>query len=94
MIDRKDEAIPYLLQIMEELKEDEETFLGEPYRYDHLFAMYLLAQFRVKELYPLLVKILLKTGNLADEILGDTIAEGWGKFSPRCITAIPNRSCG
>lgn len=65
---------------MEELKEDEETFLGEPYRYDHLFAMYLLAQFRVKELYPLLVEILLKTGNLADEILGDTIAEGLGQI--------------
>ncbi|MED4955282.1 DUF1186 domain-containing protein [Paenibacillus macerans] len=80
IIDHKDEAIPYLLQIMEELKEDEETFLGEPYRYDHLFAMYLLAQFRVKELYPLLVEILLKTGNLADEILGDIIAEGLGQI--------------
>lgn len=65
---------------MEGLKEDQESFLGEPYRYDHLFAMYLLAQFRAKELYPQLIDILSITGDTADEVLGDTIAEGLGQI--------------
>lgn len=80
IIDRKEEAIPHLLQIMNELKEDYEPFLGEPYRYDHLFSMFLLAQFRVKELYSLLIDILSMSGDTAEDLFGDTITEDMGRI--------------
>lgn len=78
MIDRREEAIPYLLEIMNELKQDYESFYYN--RFDHMYAIFLLAQFRVKELYPLLIDILSLTGDEADDIFGDTITEDLGRI--------------
>lgn len=80
IMDQKEEAIPYLLQIMNELKQDYEPFLHTPSRFDYMYAIYLLAQFRVKELYPLLTDILSMPGDAAEEIFGDAITEGIGRI--------------
>lgn len=80
IIDRKEEAIPYLLRIMNELKQDYESFLHISTRLDHIYAMYLLAQFRVKELYPLLIDILSLPANATEDIFGDAITEDLGRI--------------
>ncbi|MFD0717652.1 DUF1186 domain-containing protein [Paenibacillus sp. GCM10027626] len=80
IIDRKEEAIPYLLQIMTELKQDDVSFLDHSSRFDHIYAIYLLAQFRVKELYPLLIDILSMPGDATETIFGDAITEDIGRI--------------
>ncbi|MFT8310891.1 MAG: DUF1186 domain-containing protein [Sporolactobacillus sp.] len=78
IIKRKDEAIPFLLEIVEEVVHHPDDYDEE--RIDHLYALYLLSQFRVKELFPLLVKILHFPEDKLDLLLGDTLTEGTGRM--------------
>lgn len=80
IIDRKEEAIPYLLRIMNELKEDYAKVINEPARFDYVYAYYLLAQFRVKDLFPILIELLIKPGKTVEEIFNDDITEGIGRI--------------
>ncbi|WP_199619777.1 DUF1186 domain-containing protein [Paenibacillus alkalitolerans] len=80
IIDRRDEAIPLLLQIMDELQDSPEKFIEESSRIDHLYAMYLLAQFRVKELFPRLIRIMSLPGDILHNIMEDTVTEGSGRM--------------
>src|SRR5258707_13173481 len=41
----------------------------------HMFATYLLAQFRDRRAYPLLTKILSAPGEAADSLYGDTLTD-------------------
>src|SRR5690625_1165926 len=80
IIERKEEAIPFLLQVIEEVKTDPEIFLEDPSRMDYLYAAHLLAQFRVKAFFPLFVDILSLPGDTPDDLLGDTITEEAGRM--------------
>ncbi|WCK55179.1 DUF1186 domain-containing protein [Aneurinibacillus sp. Ricciae_BoGa-3] len=80
IIERKDEAIPYLIQIVEEVRANPATFIEDQNLINHIYAVYLLAQFRVKELYPLLIDILSLPDEIPDEIFGDTITEGMARI--------------
>ncbi|QQK77311.1 DUF1186 domain-containing protein [Salicibibacter cibarius] len=75
LIDGKEEAIPHLLDIMEELRENPNAVLDAPTRFDHIYACYLLAQFRVKEFFPLWVDILRFPGRMPHDLFGDVITE-------------------
>lgn len=78
IIERKDEAIPFLIEIVEEVVNHPDDY--EVKRIDHIYALYLLSQFRVKELFPLLVKILYLSAEKLDLLLGDTLTEGTGRM--------------
>lgn len=69
-----------MLQIVQELKGDPDSFLDDPTRFDYFYAIYLLAQFRVKELYPLLVDILSLPGDSLEMLFGDALTEDLGRI--------------
>ncbi len=75
-IRQKEEITPYLLRSLEEVcaghvkpDEDEAYFL-------HIYAMYLLAQFRDKRAYPLVMQICTFPIEKLDLMLGDVVTEG------------------
>ncbi|MBD2862447.1 DUF1186 domain-containing protein [Paenibacillus oceani] len=79
IIERKEEAIPHLLQIMNDLNEDYEKVIERPERIDFIYAFYLLAQFREQALFPILIEILSKPAGICEEIFDDSITEGVGQ---------------
>lgn len=80
IIERKEEAIPCLLQIMNDLKEDYTKVIDSPTRIDFIYSYYLLAQFRVKELFPIMIDILSSPSAKCEEIFGDAITEDMGRI--------------
>lgn len=75
VINNRDDAIPHLLGILEHSIENFDALFAENGYFAHIYAMYLLAQFREKKAYPLLIKLFSIPG---DEILyftGDVATE-------------------
>lgn len=75
-IRRKEEMLPHLLRALEDVcaghvdpSEDEAYFL-------HIYAMYLLAQFREKRAYPLVTQLCTFPREKLEALLGDVITEG------------------
>jgi len=68
------EVTPHLLNALEEAAADPKKFASQDQML-HVFAAYLLAQFREKRAYRPLVKLLAASGELADQLFGDTITE-------------------
>lgn len=79
IIARKEEAIPELLNIVQEMKDDYQSLRGKQNYMSHIYAFYLLAQFRVKEFYPIFTDILKLPNEVLDELLGGFITEGVGQ---------------
>jgi len=75
-IDRRDEIIPELLEIMEYTCENAETIAEEEDYIAHIYALYLLAQFKEQRAYPLIYSLLNKPDEILDKLLGDVITEG------------------
>ena len=76
--ENKNEAIPELIRRVRAV-----SSLGKliPEDYDeHFFAMYLLAEFRVAEAFPYLLKILEFDEDLTDRLLGDILTEDYGSI--------------
>jgi len=76
----RDEIIPLLLEVLEDVARDPQPFASDQDRVVHIYAMYLLAQFRETRAYPLLVQIFSAPDELAFELVGDTVTEGLGKI--------------
>ena len=75
------EAIkPELLRVIDALAEDPVGFAGRKDYMLHIFAVYLLAQFREKQAYPLLAKIVNAPGELPFDLFGDMVTEGLGRI--------------
>ena len=49
IIARKEEAIPLLLNILRQVRDNPEKYISRPDYFGHNYAIYLLAQFRVEE---------------------------------------------
>ncbi len=84
-IDRRDEAIPHLLHAIEWADEHtDEANEGEPPYMLHLFALYLLAQFRETRACPLIAQLARNpeiealTGDVVTEDLGGILASVCG----------------
>jgi hypothetical protein len=77
---RRDEITPALLDILEGVIHDPEPYIQDHRRFDHIYAMYLLAQFRETRAYPLLLKIFSTPGEFAFELVDDLVTEGLGKI--------------
>ena len=75
-IAHREEIIPPLLKVLEVVARDPQSFAGDPKRMIHIYAMYLLAQFRETRAYPLLVRIFSTPGDLPMDLAGDTVTEG------------------
>jgi hypothetical protein len=73
-IARREEVTPFLLKILEDVGRDTEILNQEEYM-AHVFAMYLLAQFREKQAYPLIVALLSVPDEIIMESLGEMVTE-------------------
>jgi len=69
-IEQKEEIIPELLKMLKYTVENAEKAVEDQY-WGHTFALYLLAQFRIKEAYPLFFELL----SLPDDTPGDLLGE-------------------
>src|SRR5882762_524641 len=69
---QKEAITPHLLRSLEEAAESPEKFVGND-KMLHLFAVYLLAQFREKRAYRPLIKLLAFPGEIPDQLFGETI---------------------
>ncbi|MGH9605943.1 MAG: DUF1186 domain-containing protein [Terracidiphilus sp.] len=78
---RRDEVIPGLLHILAEIADPERAarIAAEGDLTAHMYAVYLLAQFREVRAYPLLLRIARLPGDLIDSLLGDFITEDLGR---------------
>ncbi|WP_019913499.1 DUF1186 domain-containing protein [Paenibacillus sp. HW567] len=79
IISKKDEAIPYLLEIMSELQKHPEL-AEDASRIDFLYASYLLSQFRVMELFPILIELFSLPEDVCDLIFSDTLTDAGGRM--------------
>jgi hypothetical protein len=80
----REEIAPYLLQVLREAvqRPPEPDAAGEPFL--PLYAMFLLAQFRDRRAYPLIIGLCKLPPETVDELLGDTITEEL----PRIIASV------
>jgi Protein of unknown function (DUF1186)/SEC-C motif len=86
-IANRDVTIPKLIAMLERTVQDPQ-FSAENQKYmGHIYAMYLLAQFREKTAYPLIVELTSLAGEMTDRMIGDTLTEGL----PRILAGV---SCG
>ena len=77
---RKEEITPELLRVLEEIADPEgarRRAVEDGYM-THLYAMYLLAQFREPRAHPLVLKIGMLPSDLLDTLLGDFVTEAFG----------------
>lgn len=72
---KKELLTPHLLQILDSAAENIEEIIEYDNYQGHLFSMYLLAQFREKKAYPLIIKLLSFPGETPHAILGDVLTE-------------------
>lgn len=80
LLDHREEAIPYLLQLIKEAIEQPEQHLQDHMRMDHTYAIYLLAQFRETRLYPLLIDLLNFPSDNLGSLVGEVLAEDGGRL--------------
>ena len=80
VIARREEVIPRLLAILEDIERDPESWLADDGRMIHIYALYLLALFRETRAYPLLVRIFSRPGEFPFELAGDVVTQDLGRI--------------
>ncbi len=80
IICKKEEAIPVLLDVLRKIRDNPEKYRDEYGYFAHIYAAYLLAQFRVKEAYPILIDILSLADDLSYDLFGDSILEAGSRM--------------
>ena len=79
-VTRREEITPELLRVLEETVERAEQLDAEGDYMAHLYAMFLLAQFRETRAYPLVVRFASLPGDVVDSLCGDFITEDLGRI--------------
>lgn len=72
---KKENITPHLLELLVAAQEKVEEIIEYDNYQGHLYAMYLLAQFREQRAYPLILKLLCFPGDLPHAMLGDVLTE-------------------
>ena len=70
---RREEITPLLLQILERLADNPEAWPEYEDHMSHIYALYMLALFREKRAYPLMVRIFSEPGEEILELTGDAV---------------------
>lgn len=80
-IARREEIIPELLRVLEEIADPVQAaeIDAEGGYMAHLYAMFLLAQFREARAYPLMLRIALLSSDLLESLFGDILTESLGQ---------------
>jgi len=75
-VEQRDAITPELLRVVEAVADNPEDFARRDNYMVHLFALFLLAQFREKRAYPAIVKMFSAPGETPFDLAGDTVTEG------------------
>jgi hypothetical protein len=78
-IEQRESITPELLHILEYVHQDIEHLLEKGYM-AHIYAMYLLAQFREPRAYPLIVQFFSMPGEITLDVTGDVVTEDLGRI--------------
>lgn len=73
--DSKEQITPILLNILEESTVNIQKLAEQDDYMAHIYAMFLLAQFREKRAYPLIVNFFSTPGDVSLEVTGDVVTE-------------------
>jgi Protein of unknown function (DUF1186)/SEC-C motif len=76
----REDIIPPLLEVLETVALEPVPFASDGQRVIHIYAMYLLAQFREARAYPLLVQIFSAPGESAFDLAGDVVTDDLGRI--------------
>jgi Protein of unknown function (DUF1186)/SEC-C motif len=76
----REEVVPELLRILGEVIGRAERLDDEGDHMAHLYAMFLLAQFREVRAYPLVVRLASLPGEMLDSLCGDFVTEDLGQI--------------
>ena len=79
IINKKDKAIPQLLNIMKDVRDNYQKYLDDDY-FIHVYATFLLAQFKIKDFFEIIIDIAKLPGKITHELYGDTITEDLGRI--------------
>lgn len=74
-IAKREQITPYLMEILENAILRVDDVIEQDNYQGHLYAMYLLAQFREVRSYPLIVKLVSFPGDIPHAIAGDVLTE-------------------
>jgi len=85
-IQKREEVIPYLLEILQSASKNQHQLLEDLSFFAHFYAMFLLAQFRVKEAYPILYDFFSVPGELSLTLTGDLVTESL----PNILASVAN----
>ncbi|MDF2520824.1 MAG: hypothetical protein K0R84_1452 [Clostridia bacterium] len=80
IIAKRDEAIPLLLDVLRKVRENPIKYRDDSDYFLHIYAAHLLAQFRVREAYPILVDILTLPDDIPYGLFGDGIIEAGSRI--------------
>lgn len=80
IIENKEEVIPELLQVVDQFIEDPSIASNNPRYFGHIYAFFLLGQFREKALFYKLLQILHWSEEDLNLVFGDFITEGSGRI--------------
>jgi len=73
--EERDRITPHLLQVLNNAAEHPESLTGDPDYMAHIYAMYLLAQFREQRAYPLIAEFFSHPGDISLDLTGDMVTE-------------------
>lgn len=79
-IEQREAVTPELLRVVEAVAANPEQHARREGHMLHVFALYLLAQFREKRAYPSVVKMFSAPGETPFELAGDTVTEGLNRI--------------
>jgi len=79
-IEEQGAITPKLLEVLEEAKNNLEKISDESNYMLHIYAMFLLAQFRETKAYPLIIEFFSVPGELPLELTGDIVTEHLGRI--------------
>ena len=75
-VDRQESMAPMLLEELQCAAADPEALMHKDESYiRHIYAMYLLAQFRERAAYPLLVDFVATPGEIVMDLTGDVVTK-------------------
>jgi hypothetical protein len=93
-IEQREVITPELLRVLEAVAENPSEFAKRQDYMLHLFALFLLAQFREKRAYPLIVKMFSAPGETPYDLAGDTVTEGLDRILASVYDGNPAPVCG
>lgn len=79
-INKKEDIIPELLKILSYTVNNIKEVAEQENYFAHIYAMFLLAQFKEKRAYGLIVRIVSNPDEILDKLLGDVITENLGNI--------------